>query len=72
MKKALLMFTAIAATTLTLSAAALHCNPKSKVCHREGSRYYSCKNCTVVIADENTALKKGYKIAKKGGRKKGK
>lgn len=70
MKKVLLLFTAISMTALTLSAAPLHCNPKTKVCHQEGSRYYSCKGCTVVIETEKSALKKGYRIAKKGGRKK--
>ena len=70
MKKALLLFTAIATTVLSLSAAPLHCNPKTKVCHLEGSRYYSCKNCTVILANEKTALKKGYHLEKKGGRKK--
>ncbi|MCK5809250.1 hypothetical protein KAH37_09720 [bacterium] len=70
MKKALLLFAAIATTALTLSAAPLHCNPKTKVCHREGSRYYSCKNCTVILEDEKTALQKGYHLAQKGGRKK--
>ncbi len=72
MKKTLLFFGAVVLTALTVNAAPLHCNPKTKVCHREGSRYYSCKRCTVIIADEKTAVKKGYHLSKRAGRKKGK
>ena len=50
---------------LSVSAGELHCNPKTKVCHKEGCRYYNSKSASVVLKNEDEAKKKGYKFCKR-------
>ena len=45
-------------------AAEIHCNPKTKTCHKQGCRYYDCKECTEVFKSEEAALENGYKFCK--------
>ena len=49
---------------LAVSAGELHCNPKTKVCHKKGCRYYNSKNATVILKNEDEAKKKGFKFCK--------
>jgi len=46
-------------------ASDLHCNPKTKICHKKGCRYYNSKSATVVLKSEEVAKKKGYKFCKR-------
>lgn len=46
-------------------AGELHCNPKTKVCHKEGCRYYNSKSATLVLKSEDEAKKKGFKFCKR-------
>lgn len=50
---------------LSVSAGELHCNPKTKICHKKGCRYYNSKSASVVLKSESEAEKKGYKFCKR-------
>lgn len=39
-------------------------NAKSKVFHRQGCRYFSCKTCTLIFASPAEATAKGFKPCK--------
>lgn len=49
-----------------LYSAEVHCNPSSKICHKEGTKNYNCKGSTVKFASEEEALKNGYRMSKQG------
>lgn len=45
-------------------AAEIHCNQKTKTCHKSDCRYYNCKECTTVFKSEKEALDNGYTFCK--------
>lgn len=78
MKKSLVRIFTVAAIMLmflSVSAGDLHCNPKTKICHKEGCRYYNSKGSSIVLKSEEDAKKKGFRMSKrclspKGSKKK--
>ena len=56
--------TAFAAETATPQPAPIKANPKSKVYHKSGCRFYNAKGNTVEFKTEAAAVKAGYKPCK--------
>ncbi|TDT82710.1 Ada metal-binding domain-containing protein [Pseudodesulfovibrio indicus] len=49
---------------LTVAQAEYHGNRNSHIFHQAGCRHYNCKNCTVVFATRQAALKAGFRPCK--------
>ncbi len=45
----------------SVSGVTYHGNRKSKVYHARGCRYYTCKNCTVILKSREEAAQKGFR-----------
>ncbi len=45
----------------SVSGVTYHGNRNSKVYHAPGCRYYTCKNCTVILKSKEAAVQKGFR-----------